>query len=31
MPDLDVAVATHKTVDLVVQTQVRKLKRDMQG
>ena len=28
---LDVAVATHKTIDLVVQTQVRKLQRNMQG
>ena len=27
----DVAVATHKTIDLVVQTQVKKVKRNMQG
>ena len=27
----DVAVATHKTIDLVVQTQVKKLQRNMQG
>jgi hypothetical protein len=26
-----VAVATHKTIDLVVQTQVKKLQRNMQG
>jgi len=26
---LDVAVATHKTIDLVIHTQVYKLKRDM--
>ena len=29
-PLLDVAVATHKTIDLVVQTQVKKLQRKMQ-
>ena len=29
MPHFDVAVATHKTIDLVVQTQVFKLKREM--
>jgi hypothetical protein len=27
----DVAVATHKTIDLVVQTQVKKLQRNTQG
>ncbi len=27
----DVAVATHKMIDLVVQTQVKKLQRNMQG
>ena len=31
MITLDVAVATHKTIDLVVQTQVKKLQRNMQG
>ena len=29
--EFDVAVATHKTIDLVVQTQVKKLQRNMQG
>ncbi len=29
--DLDVAVATHKTIDLVVQTQVKKVQRNMRG
>jgi Holliday junction resolvase-like predicted endonuclease len=29
--EVDVAVATHKTIDLVVQTQVKKLQRNMQG
>jgi hypothetical protein len=28
---LDVAVATHKTIDLVVQTQVKKLQRNTRG
>ena len=29
--DFDVAVATHKTIDLVVQTQVKKLQRNIRG